>query len=413
MLSNSTKDSLQIYEYPPKIFPESPKSVSVVMDYSSVAAGNEEELLDTLIKDATLTMYSILYELNKDGIFEIKVYGTRGDKTIFYSRVHKMKLQMNVDFGIYKDKMIKSTVLLNGDRYKKSAEDIGYEFNTEGLDYKYTADELGKNYANTTIGEFVTSKYNVEGKFIGTIMRKDAFLILENFVQYFKLPQIIYSKNPLISKYSFFVFIMNTVIVIGWAMFIQTIMCSVIAFALSRLFDKRTARMVLLFFMGTLMIPFVSIMIPQFIMFKKMGMYNNYAALLVPFLYPGPFAIYLFKGFFDRLPGSLFEAGRIDGASEWFNYTRICIPLSKPIIAVMALQVFLGNWNDFFWAWMVSEKQQLWTLNVALFNLSRLSTIKPNFIMGLSIVTIAPVILLSILFSEQLKRSIASSGIKG
>ena len=161
------------------------------------------------------------------------------------------------------------------------------------------------------------------------------------------------------------------------------------------------------------MIPFVAIMIPQFRMFKEMGFYDNYAALLLPHLLPYGFFVYLYKGFFDKIPGSLFEAARIDGAKNSTTFLRICMPLSKPIIAVIALQTFLANWNDFFWAWMVTESQDLWTLNVALYNISKVNSVRPNFIMGLSVITILPVLLITILFSNQIKESIASAGIKG
>ena len=89
------------------------------------------------------------------------------------------------------------------------------------------------------------------------------------------------------------------------------------------------------------------------------------------------------------------------------------MPLSKPIIALIALQVFLGNWNDFFWAWLVTEKQDLWTLNVALYNISNNVSTKQNALMGIAFVTILPVILLSLIFSKQLKESIMASGVKG
>ena len=107
------------------------------------------------------------------------------------------------------------------------------------------------------------------------------------------------------------------------------------------------------------------------------------------------------------------EAARIDGASNLYLFFRVCMPLSKPIISVIALQTFLSNWNDFFWAWMVTEKQNLWTLNVALYNISKVTSVRPNFIMGLSVLTIIPVLLLTILFSNQIKESIATAGIKG
>ncbi len=169
----------------------------------------------------------------------------------------------------------------------------------------------------------------------------------------------------------------------------------------------------LLFFLGSTMIPFVAVMVPQFTMFKNLGFYNNYAALLLPHLLPYGFFVYLYKGFFDNLPGSLFEAARIDGAGNFYMFFKICMPLSKPIISVIALQTFLANWNDFFWAWMVTEKQSLWTMNVALYNISKVSSVKPNFVMGLSALTIIPVLLITILFSNQIKESIATAGIKG
>ena len=162
-----------------------------------------------------------------------------------------------------------------------------------------------------------------------------------------------------------------------------------------------------------MMIPFASIMLPQLIMYQKMGAYNNYAALLLPFLYPFGFYVYLYKGFFDQIPGSYFEAASLDGASPFYLYKAICMPLSKPIISLIALQTFIGNWNDFFWAWLVTEDQKLWTLNVALYNISNNSGTKQNALMGLAVVTITPVILLSILFSKQLKQSIMASGVKG
>ena len=176
------------------------------------------------------------------------------------------------------------------------------------------------------------------------------------------------------------------------------------------------------------MVPFASIMLPQLIMYKQMGAYNNYVALLLPFLYPYGFYVYLYKGFFDQIPASYFEAAELDGFSKWaqfryiteldgagsfYLYSKICMPLSKPIISLIALQTFIGNWNDFFWAWLVTEDQKLWTLNVALYNISNNVATKQNALMGLAVVTITPVILLSILFSKQLKQSIVASGVKG
>ena len=253
----------------------------------------------------------------------------------------------------------------------------------------------------------------MNGNFKGTTLSVNNWLLLESFAYYFRLPSFLYANNKAVSNFSFFVFLFNTIIVIVWAMVMQALLCALTAFPLSRLLPRKTANRMLLFFLGTTMIPFVSVMIPQFTMFKSMGFYDNYAALLLPHLLPYGFYVYLYKGFFDNLPESLFEAARIDGASNLYLFFRVCMPLSKPIISVIALQTFLSNWNDFFWAWMVTEKQNLWTLNVALYNISKVTSVRPNFIMGLSVLTIIPVLLLTILFSNQIKESIATAGIKG
>ena len=220
-------------------------------------------------------------------------------------------------------------------------------------------------------------------------------------------------SDRLLTSFVFLTFVMNSILVIGFAMVSQVILCSVSAFVISRMLSRKAGNLVLLFFMGGMMIPFASIMLPQLIMYQKMGAYNNYAALLLPFLYPFGFYVYLYKGFFDQIPGSYFEAASLDGASPFYLYKAICMPLSKPIISLIALQTFIGNWNDFFWAWLVTEDQKLWTLNVALYNISNNSGTKQNALMGLAVVTITPVILLSILFSKQLKQSIMASGVKG
>ena len=356
-VSSAMKDNKKIYEIPPKLLPDAANSLSVVLDYSEVKGG-EKELKDKMLQDNIVTMFGVSQKMQEDSIMEIKVYGVKDGETVFYSRAHQMKLQMEKDYGIYKGTAIKTKVLLHGDRYIRACDSIGYEY-------------------------------------------------------YLQMPAYIYPESEAVQNFGFMTFVFNSIIVIGFAMVSQVILCSVCAFVISRKLSKRAGQFVLLFFLGGMMVPFASIMLPQLIMYREMGAYNNYAALLLPFLYPYGFYVYLYKGFFDQIPGSYFEAAELDGAGSFYLYTRICMPLSKPIISLIALQTFIGNWNDFFWAWLVTEDQKLWTLNVALYNISNNVATKQNALMGLAVVTITPVILLSILFSKQLKQSIVASGVKG
>lgn len=410
-VSSAMKDNSQIYKVPPKLLPGKANSVSFVLDYTGQEFQNAEEMKDQMLKDNVLVMFGTNFKFADQSIMEIHVYGTREGKTLFHSRAHQMKLQMECDYGIYKRTAIKKEILLHDDRYVRACESIGYEFDEKGID-KVPEEGLADDFQDQ-IAPVIQEKYTTAGTLVSIGNRTKNLLSLESFKYYLDMPAYIYSQSERVVKYGFLTFVMNSVIVIGFAMIAQVILCSVCAFVISRQLSQRAGKFVLMFFLGGMMIPFASIMLPQLIMYREMGAYNNYAALLLPFLYPYGFYVYLYKGFFDQIPGSYFEAAALDGAGSWYLYSRICMPLSKPIISLIALQTFIGNWNDFFWAWLVTEDQNLWTLNVALYNISNNAGTKQNALMGLAVVTITPVILLSILFSRQLKQSIAASGVKG
>ena len=410
-VSSAMKDNSQIYKVPPKLLPGKANSVSFVLDYTGQEFQNAEEMKDQMLKDNVLVMFGTNFKFAGQSIMEIHVYGTREGRILFHSRAHQMKLQMECDYGIYKRTAIKKEILLHDDRYVRACESIGYEFDENGID-KVPEKGLADDFQDQ-IAPVIQEKYTTAGTLVSIGNRTKNLLSLESFKYYLDMPAYIYPQSERVVKYGFLTFVMNSVIVIGFAMIAQVILCSVCAFVISRQLSQRAGKFVLMFFLGGMMIPFASIMLPQLIMYREMGAYNNYAALLLPFLYPYGFYVYLYKGFFDQIPGSYFEAAALDGAGSWYLYSRICMPLSKPIISLIALQTFIGNWNDFFWAWLVTEDQNLWTLNVALYNISNNAGTKQNALMGLAVVTITPVILLSILFSRQLKQSIAASGVKG
>lgn len=410
-VSSAMKDNSQIYKVPPKLLPGKANSVSFVLDYTGQEFQDAEEMKDQMLKDNVLVMFGTNFKFADQSIMEIHVYGTREGRTLFHSRAHQMKLQMECDYGIYKRTAIKKEILLHDDRYVRACESIGYEFDEKGID-KVPEEGLANDFQDQ-IAPVIQEKYTTAGTLVSIGNRTKNLLSLESFKYYLDMPAYIYPQSERVVKYGFLTFVMNSVIVIGFAMIAQVILCSVCAFVISRQLSQRAGKFVLMFFLGGMMIPFASIMLPQLIMYREMGAYNNYAALLLPFLYPYGFYVYLYKGFFDQIPGSYFEAAALDGAGSWYLYSRICMPLSKPIISLIALQTFIGNWNDFFWAWLVTEDQNLWTLNVALYNISNNAGTKQNALMGLAVVTITPVILLSILFSRQLKQSIAASGVKG
>ena len=115
------------------------------------------------------------------------------------------------------------------------------------------------------------------------------------------------------------------------------------AFARLRAPDREFLFVVVL---ATMMLPYSVRMIPQFILFKNLGWLNSYKPLIVPAFGGGPFFIFLFRQFFRGIQEEVFEAARLDGCSYFGIYSRILMPLSKPVIATSAILIFQGSWQN-------------------------------------------------------------------
>jgi multiple sugar transport system permease protein len=141
------------------------------------------------------------------------------------------------------------------------------------------------------------------------------------------------------------------------------------AYGLSR-FRLRYSHKVLLFLLATMAFPAEVAMIPNFLMIKQLGLLNTYWALVLPGLASG-MGIFLLKGYFDSLPKELYEAAMMDGASEFRMFFQITLPLSMPILAVIALGSFAAAYGGFMWAFLICQKPSMWTLMVFLWQLGR------------------------------------------
>jgi len=414
VVSLSFQDDNAIYDVPPHFIPPSGESVSVVVDYSGMSADTPDQLKDAMLRDSTVALYSIIYQQNKDTISEIRFYGVENNRTVFYSRGQGVQLKLLMQIGVYAHVMVSQRTLLNSGRYLKSADILGYRFDLNGLPSSYTAPQTGGSHYETDISGYLPSQYPLQGTFVGTHAKPTYILeMLENYIYYFKFPQYAFPTVPSIAQYSFFAFLSNTLITVVTVIVSQVILCALTAYPLSKLLGKRASQIMLMFFLVTMMIPFASIMIPQLTMVKDWGLYNTLGGMLVTWLNPGPFFIFLYKGFFDQVPSEYMEASRIDGAGDFRIFLQILMPMSKPVIVMITLYSFIGGWADFFWYFLIANTPRLWTLNVAIYQLSQLNTAKQNFLMGLSALTIVPVLILAAVFSKQIKSSVMSTGLKG
>jgi len=160
-----------------------------------------------------------------------------------------------------------------------------------------------------------------------------------------------------------------------------------------------------------LMIPTHIIIIPLYLLIFKMGMYDTFWALILPFLV-NPIGIFLVKQYIDTLPNSMEEAARIDGAGEFRILFRIILPLCRPALAVLAIQVFLTNWNSFLFPFILTSSESVRTLPVALALYQGHQAIDWPHLMAGSSLAVIPVLLVFLVFQRHIVSGITAGAIK-
>ena len=159
----------------------------------------------------------------------------------------------------------------------------------------------------------------------------------------------------------------------------------------------------LMFFMiiGSIAIPPQVLMVPVFILMKQIGWLNTYWSLIIPNLV-GPFNIFLLRQYISKLPMSVEEAARIDGASEFQIFTRVIIPLAQPALAVVGINTFMGAWNTFLYPFLLTNTVEMRTLPVGLALYKSLHGVDWVHLMAGSAITALPVIVVFLCFQRYI-----------
>ena len=164
-------------------------------------------------------------------------------------------------------------------------------------------------------------------------------------------------------------------------------------------------------------VPFQLLMVPLYVLIARdYGLADNYLGIMLPFIINST-AVIIFRQYFLQLPKSLFEAARIDGASEWQVLTRIALPLIRPALVTVVLITFIGPWNEFLWPFLITKRANMQPLAVSLANyISNVanSTANPfGAMLAGAVVLAGPVVVLFIVFQRWFVASEIGSGVKG
>lgn len=218
-------------------------------------------------------------------------------------------------------------------------------------------------------------------------------------------------------QYDFPHMMLNTLLIYLGFFLSKMIVITTAAYALSRL-KLPFRKFFYLLFLGTLMMPAIAYLVPSYLVIQHVPIFginllDSWWALWIP-AGADSFALLMMKGFFDDIPRELSEASRIDGCSELGILTRIILPLSRPIIAVLGIFAFLGIWNDFFWQKMVLITPQNWTIAVMLWFRSTIGSTPPiNMQLAAMFMSLIPPMILFLFFQKNITQGITTSGLKG
>lgn len=205
----------------------------------------------------------------------------------------------------------------------------------------------------------------------------------------------------------------NTTVITVLCVIGQILSSSLVGFGFAR-FRFRGRNFLFMLMLSTMMLPPQVSMIPLFILFRYLGMIDSIWPLVIPMWLGSPFYVFMFRQFFTQVPEELVEAARIDGAGNWKIYWWLMLPLSGPVIAIVAIYTFMFTWNDFLGPLIYLNSPDMRTLTLALnaFN-GQYGTTSVQLLMAASFVTMLPCILLFFAAQRYFVQSTAASGLKG
>ncbi|MEQ4722280.1 carbohydrate ABC transporter permease [Nonomuraea sp. B19D2] len=222
-----------------------------------------------------------------------------------------------------------------------------------------------------------------------------------------------YTEGWTALEFPFDLYLVNSVVIVVLSILGNLLSCSLAAYAFARL-NFRGRKLFFALTLGTMMLPGHVLLVPQYIVFAKLGWLNTYFPLIVPnFLATSAFYIFLMVQFIRSLPRELDEAARIDGAGTFRIFWSVILPLCKPAFATTAIFTFISTWNEFFSPLLYLTEQELYTVPLALRQfIDSEGQSQWGQMFAMSFVSLAPVIGFFIAGQKYLVKGIATTGLK-
>ncbi|MBC7121689.1 MAG: carbohydrate ABC transporter permease [Pseudothermotoga sp.] len=205
-------------------------------------------------------------------------------------------------------------------------------------------------------------------------------------------------------------YLLNSVVVSGSITLLHLFVASLSAFAFARLNFPGRDRLFLLY-LATLMVPGQVTMIPNFILIKLLRLTDTYTGLILPNVFTA-FGVFLLRQFFMTIPKDYEDAARIDGASRFYIYSRIILPLSVPALSTLAIFTFVFQWNNLLWPLVVVSKDSMKTITLGLASFQGMYGTTWNLLMAAAVMGVLPSILAFVIGQKYLIKGITLTGLK-
>jgi len=230
--------------------------------------------------------------------------------------------------------------------------------------------------------------------------------------QWIPIPVMWSNYQRLLTEIPFLRYLGNTVFVTVLSVTFYVASSAVVAYGFAKL--RFPGREILFYcLLATMVLPPQVTLIPQFVMFQKLGWVGTFLPLIVPALTGSAFAVFLLRQFYTAIPGDISDSARIDGANEWQIFSRIVLPLSRPALATASLFIFIWTWTDFLNPLIYLTDDRLYTLAVGLQQLSSTRAAAWPLLMGGSLLMSLPIIVLFFFAQKTFIEGVSTGGLKG
>ncbi|MDF2925508.1 MAG: hypothetical protein K0R57_4422 [Paenibacillaceae bacterium] len=401
--SSSLKDALSLFKMPPDWIPAKPQSIVLTLDYSQAGDTGRE----AMEQDALKAMWFSWKKHQNQPIGEMTVTGVAGGKALYRAEMKSYEFNAGknqvVPTQLFTDQIMKTKYPLIKAGGFSHFEWYGGETERPVQEGRTAPEADG---LAGSIVSFLEQSDFMTGKVTAASQSGNWWRVFDNYLA------VIKGTSFFSDSISIWTYLYNSAFVTGMTIVTQLVFGGLTAYAITKMMTGKWSARFTLFFVATLFIPEIAVIVPLYLVIEKLNLTNNLWGVILPHTSWG-LVIFIFKGFFGQLPDELLQAARIDGANEWKIFYRIVVPMSVPVFTVVAVMTFMPVWNEFLWPLIVLRDDHLWTFSVYMSSRTNSDVSDTNLTMAMLLIATLPLLLVFASCQRLIEKGISWSGVKG